>query len=300
MLFLISSFNLSIDDIDLSNFNIFIQLLCLCTFPRNFDFFKLIKKSLSIQLLLSIFLCIYGLLFNDYSMFIDGKYTKGYEDILIPKGIYSTPQALASVSLVVFFLNKEKLNKILGFCGILISLNRTSYAIFILTLLIKSNKKGLIFFILTPLAFLFLVYFNIEEYINLRTIDSRMNLLVGASSQINIDNVLFFIFGSWKKIEFYLPMYDIYKNYIENGYLFIFNSFGIVGIIIYLFFGLYIFSKLLKKKNNDITFLFLSYYFITPIMTHEYLISSFYQIIFVLYFMAFTIEKLDEKNQQNK
>lgn len=249
MLYLIASFSLSMEDLNLSNINIFIQLICLITFPRTYDFFKLIKKSLSLQILFSILLCLYGLLFNDYFMFIDSKYTKGYEDILIPKGIYSTPQALASVALIVFFLNKEKIPKFLGFVGTLISLNRTSYAIFILTLLIKANKKALMFFTIISLLAFILLFYNLEEYINLRTIDSRINLLLGASYQINIDNILSFVFGSWKKIEFYLPMYDIYKNYIENGYLFIFNFFGVIGIMIYLFFWGYIFSKLLRTKK---------------------------------------------------
>ncbi|MBC5788678.1 hypothetical protein [Providencia sp. JUb39] len=280
-------------DLDLSVINIFLQLMFLITLPKSHIVFDSVKLSLLIQLLLSFLLCLYGLFFHDYSMFVDSKYTKGYDGLLIPTGIYSTPQALASVGLIVFFFNKEKIKKYIGVLAILSSLNRTSYSTFLITIFLKSNKKLIL---LSFLSFLlvFLYIYNLSDYINLRTIISRLNLLFGAYSQINTDSLITILFGSWNKIEFYLPMYNIYKNYIENGYLFIFYHFGVIGLLVYIFYGIPLLLSLMKAKKNEITFLFFSYYFINPIMTHEYLITSFYQILFVFYFYS------HNRNEENK
>ncbi len=269
--------------LDLSIINLLLQLFFFLTFPKTSEASLIIKKSILFQAIACLSLSIYGLIVNDHSMFVLGGNTKGINGLLIPKGIYSTPQVLASVSLALCFLYKEKIVRFLGLIILVSSFNRTSLTSYILILFTKIKNKVFFLFLMLLVCIIVLYKYDLSLYLNFRTITSRLYLFFGGLSTINLNSIPTNIFGSWEEITFYLPTYGIHKNYIENGYLYIFKYTGLIGLLIYISFGIKISISIFKKDNITLFVYFIIYYYLFPLLTHEYLTNSFYQILLLFY-----------------
>lgn len=267
-------------ELDISIVNVIIQLLVVITIGINFRGLVIVRRSLLIQLIFCICISVYGITFSDYSMFVNASNTKGFSSFFIPTGIYSTPQALASVALVVFFLYRQKIIKLICLFTILFSMNRTITFIFLSSTFFRYYKAVLTGAILL-VPFLLIYLDGLNSAVNLRTILSRLYLFEGATSKIELDSFRQIIFGTLNTIEFSLPMYGINKNYIESSLLFIFKYFGVLGLFLYIFYGFVISAISLKNKQYNMFLLFTLYFFIAQLMTHEFLVSSYYQIVYI-------------------
>ncbi|MFS1486773.1 hypothetical protein BCU41_019600 [Vibrio lentus] len=269
------------EQFDHSVFNVFIQLLTMLSFNYSSASYVLIRKSLFIQILLSVGLSIYGVVSGDTFMFINAAATKGFSDMLIPLGIYSTPQVFASVILFYVFTSKTIIDRALSISMLVFIMNRTSIIIYFIVSSLKNFKSILFVFILCIIGSLYIFTYSIGsfQYTNIGTILSRLNLIFGVLGEIDLNSVQIWLFGSWNKVEFYLPMYDVTKDYVENGFLFIFKYFGALGFLLYVTLGYIVIKNLLDKKYTSLLILFTLYYFGTQNMTHEFLTVTFYQII---------------------
>ena len=269
------------EQFDYSVFNVFIQVLTMLSFISNYANYIIIRKSLFIQIVLSIALSVYGIVSGNTSMFINAAATKGFSDILIPLGIYSTPQVFASVILFYVFTSKALIDRALSISMLVFIMNRTSIIIYFIVSSLRSFKSSLFVFTLCLVGSIYIFTYSIGsfQYTNIGTILSRLNLISGVLGEIDLNSIQVWMFGSWSKVEFYLPMYDVTKNYVENGFLFIFKYFGVVGLLLYLVSGCIVTKRLLDKNYTSLFILFILYYFGTQNMTHEFLTVTFYQIM---------------------
>ncbi|HAS6776043.1 hypothetical protein [Vibrio parahaemolyticus] len=270
----------SYKQLDISIVNIVIQIFVVATIGVNVRGVLIVRRSLLIQLLFSILVSIYGVVFNDYSMFVNASHTKGFASFFIPTGIYSTPQAFASVSLVVFLLYRAKIIKLISFLTMVFSINRTIMLIFLTNSFLKYYRL-IITLLVIALPFLLGYLVESNSVINLRTILSRLYLFEGAASQMELGNFRQIMFGTLSTIDFYLPMYGVTKNYIESSILFIFKYFGVLGLFAYIFYGLLLSAISFRNKQVSLLIVFFLYFFVAQLMTHEFLVSSYYQIVYI-------------------
>lgn len=309
-LILLFSFNLIrvpvIADFDYVALNFFLQILFLLSINfRNVNYHKCIFTSLKIQICISVVLSFFGWLTNNMSMFVDADSAKGFSGLFAMRGIYSTPQLLASVCLALVFFSRYRVLQssstkfsIVALLSIMVaSLNRVNaigLCLLIFYSLQKYKRKSLVLIInmLIVLAvIIFSVNVNLDKFANFQTMESRSLLIEGIIGCINTDSIISVIFGDFEKIYFYIPQYLIYVSYVENGFLFILKYYGIMGLLFYVVICMIFIYKLKRNNHNELALYAFIYLFIIQNFTNEFLVSVFPQITSLMLFINYCTKR---------
>lgn len=287
--------------IDVVVYNFFLQLLFLFTLDfRNAELRWIFIRALQVQIFISAFIAFVGIITGEHSMFVDAGHAKGFSGLLALRGIYSTPQLMASICLAAFFLctpHQEKripslfASKTLSIAMLIFTINRVNLIALCLMGFLKVNislkNKTLWQFakLLSPLLGVVVAIISLQllDYskVNLQTIQSRLYLFTGVISEINFDSVLSVLFGDFSTIHFYIPQYQVDINYVENGFLFLFKYFGIAGLLLYIVTGCVVAIKI-RKINFMLCMYAIFYLFIAQNFTNEFVSFVFPQVLFLL------------------
>lgn len=287
--------------VDVVVYNFFLQLLFLFSLDfRNVELRWTFIRALQMQIFISVFIGLVGVITGEHSMFVDAGHAKGFSGLLALRGIYSTPQLMASICLAAFFLctpRQEKqipslyISKTLSVAMLIFTINRVNLAALCLLGFLRVNtslkNKTIWQFVklLSPLLGVVVAIISLQllDYskINLQTIQSRLYLFTGVISKINFDSVLSVLFGDFSIIHFYIPQYQVDINYVENGFLFLFKYFGIVGLLFYIVAGLVIAIKM-RKINFLLGAYAIFYLFVAQNFTNEFVSFVFPQVLFLL------------------
>lgn len=292
-------------DFDPVVLNFFVQMLFLLTVNySNITLFRTVYFSMQLQVIISATLGVVGLMTGGGAMFVDAGSAKGFSGFYALTGLFATPQLLSSVSLAVILFSKT-FTKTITLSPILKSMSCLSYITMLVTLnrinllgvitlkfseWFKDRKDKHILILLLPLfAILFVfILLNVVDFrrVDLQTINSRLALFYGVLSTIDLDSIWQLIFGSFDKIHFYLRDYIVDIYYVENGFLFLFKYFGLLGLLIYCSIAaLYVFY--LYKKEMLILALYTFFYlFIVQNFTNEYVSFVFPQILSLIIFSS--------------
>ncbi|WP_155271049.1 hypothetical protein [Xenorhabdus bovienii] len=285
-------------EIDLVVFNFLIQIITIISIPYNKPIYeKIIYNSIKIMLIINITATILFLITDNLApVFIDATHAKGFEGFWALKGVYSTPQILASLALffIIFSISERKNNsifvKIIPYIILPITLNRVNIfigiIIFTLSKLLKrlNIRKIIIIFSLIFIISVSLLLISNIEITKINTIESRIYLTKSVIERIDFHSLSDIIFGNFTKIEFYLYRYQITKDYIENGHLFIFKYFGLIGLISYIFLSFCLVHTLFRRNKYTLAIFSFFYLFVTQLFTNEYLTIAYMQIVTLLIF----------------
>ncbi|PHM58612.1 hypothetical protein [Xenorhabdus sp. KK7.4] len=286
---------ISFEEVDIVVFNFLLQIIAILSIPyKKLIYENIIYDAIKIQLVLNVIITILCIMVGSDFTFVDATYAKGFDGFWALKGIYSTPQILASLALffIIYSYSEHKNNniilKLIPYVIIPLTLNRVNFFIGFFMILINQKiikiKYWLFFSILLGVVFLFLLPLLGSDLAKINTIESRLYLTEGVVNKINFNSFINITFGNFGKIDFYLAKYDLMKNYIENGYVFIFKYFGFIGIITYLFLSTSLIYFLFINKKHNLSIFAFFYMFITQLFTHEFLTIAYMQIISLLIF----------------
>lgn len=293
----------SFSEMDLTAFNFSLQLILLCSLDlKKGKDISIIYTSLSLQVALSLLFGLWGYMSNNFIMLVDAGQAKGIAGFYALRGLYSTPQILASISVLLIVLSvmlgiKSRRNQVvlvMSMMSLLLSLNRVN--ILVLCILaglcmikLVRHKILLLVLISTILVILMLSIDNTNNFMNAATLDSRLFLINGVISTIDITSVSDVMFGNFKSFSFYLPQYFIHVSYVENGFLSILKYFGVFGLLAYIGSALYLVFNLIKNKMYILSIYATCYFFIVQNMTHEF-VHIIFPLLFAM-FLAFTSHK---------
>lgn len=282
-------------NVDLYPLVLMLHLYFLVTYPfGNKLYFNAVKLGVELCFYFGFISSFISLVLGK-SVFIFSLANKGLPNIYAFEGFTTTPQAFASLAILVLMFNynsiKGVFRRYLPFLGLLLSINRT---ILLGGMLVFFYRFLFLFLPIIALSFIFLELFSFEtKLFTLQTISSRIDMLVNISSNFFSMGISGIIFGT-----FMSPNFEVHSagtKYIENGIMFILYYFGLVGFIAYsIFVGFLLFSaiklKFYSKAKILIYFIFVTT--IVPMLTHEFLYISFYvSIIFFIeqiYFLNYT------------
>lgn len=287
--------------VDMVVYNFLLQLIFLLTLDYSSIVLRYVFiRALQLQIFLSATLAIFGILFNEHSMFIDAGHAKGFEGMLALRGIFSTPQLMASICLAMLFLSSSRIvignrtqlvGKFLSAIMLVFTINRINFIFLFILALFKANFnfKGKLTWqfikLLSPLITVSLVLISLQliDYtqINLQTLQSRMFLLNGVLSEINFNSFVSVLFGDFSTIHFYIPQYQVDIDYVENGFLFLFKYFGVVGLIAYIVIGAALSVNAFKKHFVPGLYVFF-YLFVVQNFTNEFVSFVFPQVMFLI------------------
>lgn len=299
-------------DIDLVVINFALQFVFLVTLKfDNSIQRKLIIRSLVWVLIISLILSIVGYFLGDYSTFVDAGNAKGFDGVLAMRGVFATPQLMASVCLALLFLTaknefktKNQLILIYGiaFIVLLLTINRVNIAAFFLLAFIclnnshRNSRLWLIVKLFSPLAIIgiFAIVINSISLsdINIQTLESRIFLIDGVLSKLDTDSLPSLLLGDFSVINFYLPQYLVYINYVENGFLFIAKYFGFLSLFIYIIIAIYCSSRVVNNSLLNAVYIFY-YLFVVQNFTNEFVSIVFPLIVFML-FSSLTRQSLSD------
>jgi hypothetical protein len=300
------------NDFDYVALNFALQLIFLLSVDyRDVRYCRNILLSLKLQIAISVAWCAFGLLTGNMTMFVDAGSAKGFNGLYALRGIYSTPQLLASVCLAVLFFSKynvlqkrsTKRGIVSLFTIMVASLNRVNIisliALFFVSL--QRHKNRVLVYALNSLLLVLVltlcIVFNIGQFINFQTIESRNLLIEGVVASINFDSIAEVLLGSFGKINFYIPQYIVYISYVENGLLFLLKYYGVLGLLSYIIICSLFVYKLFKQNHVQLAVYAFLYLFVVQNFTNEYLVTVFPEIIalmlFVFYYRDGTYNKND-------
>ncbi|MBN6046143.1 hypothetical protein JYK13_19370 [Citrobacter sp. ku-bf4] len=289
-------------DIDLVVINFTLQLIFLVTlkFDSNIQR-KLILRSLVWVVIISSILSVGGYVVGDYSTFVDAGHAKGFDGVLAMRGVFATPQLMASVCLAILFLSSRDEFKtrvqsfliyVLAFVVLLFTVNRVNIAGFFVLGLIcfndsfRNNKLWVTLKLLSPLVIISIVvtilHFISLSDINLQTLESRALLVDGVLSKVDMNSLSSLLFGDFSAINFYIPQYQVDINYVENGFLFIIKYFGFLSLMIYIVVAAYCSLCMINKSLIKAVYIFY-YFFIVQNFTNEFVSIVFPLVVFMLF-----------------
>lgn len=273
-------------NVDLYPLVLMLHLYFLVTYPfGNKLYFNAVKLGVELCFYFGFIASFISLVLGK-SVFIFSLANKGLPNIYAFEGFTTTPQAFASLAILVLMFNynsiKGVFRRYLPFIGLLLSINRT---ILLGGMLVFFYRFLFLFIPIIALSFFFLELFSFEtKLFTLQTISSRIDMLVNISSNFFSMDISSIIFGT-----FMSPNFEVHSagtKYIENGIMFILYYFGLVGFIAYsIFVGFLLFSSIKLKfySKAKILIYFILVTTIVPMLTHEFLYISFYvSIIFFI------------------
>ncbi|QLY60535.1 hypothetical protein HV211_08590 [Citrobacter freundii] len=294
------------DNIDPVVGNFLLQILFLLTLDYKKEQPRLVLEAMKWQILLSILLGLVGYIGINNSMLIDAGSAKGFSGFYALAGIFATPQLLASVCIAFLLFQpvfggnisrNDIYNNICKYTALgvmLLSLNRVNilfYMLWKIVTLLKRKFGGML--ILFCMAFFGVILCSITiSYLSLdgtllQTVQSRLALILGVISTIDFNDVWQLLFGVFNSIHFYLPEYFVDINYIENGFLFIFKYFGILGLITYVAFTSLLAIALFREGYKLLALYAIFYLIVVQNFTNEFVSFIFPQIIYLLMYCAY-------------
>lgn len=286
--FLVKYFLATINDsnkIDLYPLVVVLHFYFIISYPfGNRDYFKAIKTGIGLCFYLGFIASLISFTIGE-EKFLFSLANKGLPNIYAFEGFTTTPQAFASLAVLMLIFSsntRTKFRKIFPFLGLLFSINRT---IFLGSILVFFYRLLFYFLPVFILVFVFFGMFSFDaKLFTLQTLLSRIDMLTNVSSSffsMSIFNVFFGTFTS--------PNFEVHSTgtkYIENGVMFILYYFGLVGFFIYsILTFLFIYIMISRGFSSKIKTLlyFILVVTLVPMLTHEYLYISFYiSLIFVV------------------
>jgi len=223
--------------------------------------------------------------------FVEDMSMKGLPYIHIIKGFTPTIQVFGSLCLtwiLLYYFRKatqmvtlaDKICYFFVLLCLLLTLNRTSFLGFLIILFFKERKIFVSLTIVAGITILTYLQFFLTFLFNVNTLTSRSELLDGFNkSYWNSHSLLVYIFGRGNNqipaVILQTVKWD-FRNDIENGYAMILHTYGLLGLIFYLFIGCVFLLKLGLIKNWYLFFMVLFYIAIQPYFTQEFMATSFY------------------------
>lgn len=207
--------------------------------------------------------------------------SKGLPFIYAPMGFSPTLQVYGTLCIAWLLISlelkqKKNINFYIVVFSSILTFNRATW-IFLFLLLLIYNRKYAILGIIAGIICIVSIDFIHESLLSSSTLESRDDLRVGAAiSYWNSNNLIVYLLGRGS----HLTIEDIAertiwgRQYIENGWDFIFHSYGIIGFIIYTNAVLYFIYIMIKRGYKKFILFIIYYYFIEQILTNEYLTSS--------------------------
>lgn len=207
---------------------------------------------------------------------------KGLPFLYAPQGFSPTLQVYGTMCIIWLFISLEKKEpKSYIFYIVLLAatltFNRSTWIFLFLLLLIYHTKLGLllssigiaIFAIFEPLR---------DMFLSTETLSSRGELRLGAAlSYWDSPDLFVHLWGKGTHLTTNeVARYTFWgRQYIENGWDFIFHSYGILGFIVYTAMVLYFIFVVCKRGYFKFSLIIIYYYFFEQVLTNEYLASSF-------------------------
>ncbi|WP_394167727.1 hypothetical protein [Photobacterium piscicola] len=271
------------DNVDSSIYILLLNILFFVTLYKSHNvylnaYLRGILISVILGFVMSVISIYYGL--NQYSVSLANK---GFLNIHSITGFTKIPQTFGSLCILLMFIFMTKKNKIFSNLFLIISMLTINRVSLFTGLLLKSTSFNKLYYIVILIVIFPLLWLLPDLTIinNSQTIFSRFDMILNIIQHMLNQNIFDLLFGS-----FQLPDFSIYKGtditYIENGFMFIFYYFGIVGVLSYLLFSFYILCNVRKKGKIYVYYSFLVL-IVIPNFTHEYLFLSFYlSLIFIL------------------
>lgn len=265
--------------------------------------------ALFIHIVIGIILLV--LAFLGYTQFNVSTGAKGFESLYATHGLTSTVQTYGTLCitwLMLYILRRRmQLNTgidrfffVVTNLAIVLTLNRSTYLFWLIVLFFEF--QGVFWLIITFVGVILVKYWNLitSFVLSSSSITARFQLLEGFKiSYWRSDSLKVYLFGRGNN----QISEDIAKRVkwttrldLENGYTMLLNSFGLLGLSIYIFVCFYfIFLFLRIKKYKETIFLFF-YFFITQYITQEFVATTFYVFLAVMLFTYNTyLEQLNLK-----
>ncbi|MFQ2671832.1 hypothetical protein ACV1DN_18970 [Aeromonas allosaccharophila] len=297
-------------DIDFVVINVLLHCFCLLTFV-NKNRLMLLRDTLCLIIIANVFLFLYSKLFN-YDVFFVSSIAKGIEDgIPLYRGIYSTPQLLASMCLiywVVLYSTIKNANKFhlsvvlpLSIFLCLMSFNRTilggSILIFGMGYIFNRSPRFFFLFLLLCIVAIPLI-FELITTVNIETVNSRLYLSGFVWDTIDKYDVCKLLFGDQSVFSTEVKVVNYFVlNNIENGFLFLFRFFGLCGLFFYtLCIVLFMYKSYVKNRDFVYVCFILFYFVFVQLITQEFVSINFY--ISVLAVLSIT-KVSGAKNEKN-
>ena len=266
-------FNLSTRELIASPFIIVSYILMLTSFPKNnLVFENKVLSGLLWSVFLGLFLSIVAIN-NSANIFYKSLANKGFENIYAITGFTATPQAFATMCLVllVFRTPNLRITNFLLVFSLFSSINRIT----ILTYLACEVFKNKIFLVVLSIcaAVLLLQYRdNLAFLYTLQTLSSRGDMVIDIFNQITSRDIFTLLLGSGST---FIPIDGKWHiHYIESGSMFIMYHFGLLGLLIYFAYCIHILSMFRHAscKHAKAVWLFAVFYFLVVFnLTHEML-----------------------------
>ncbi|MGR3971275.1 hypothetical protein [Shewanella sp. 1180_01] len=273
------------DKVDLYPLVVSLHFYFMVSYPfGNRVYFNSVKVGIGLCFYLGFIASLISLIIGE-QFFLFSLANKGLPNVYAFEGFTTTPQAFASLAVLMLILNyniRSQVRKLFPFLGLLFSINRTLFFGSILVFFYRS------LFYLLPVFFLIFIFLGMFSFdaklFTLQTLLSRIDMLINVSSSFFSMDIFNVIFGTFNSPNF--EVHSTGTKYIENGVMFILYYFGLVGFFIYsistcLF--AYIITKHRFESKTKILIYFILVATIVPMLTHEYLYISFYiSLIFVV------------------
>ncbi|WP_261925316.1 hypothetical protein [Aeromonas caviae] len=286
-----------------------LHYLFFLTFPKGRSCVYFLRDTISYIMVVNFCIFIFSVVFS-YDGFFVSSMAKGIVDgFPLYKGIYSTPQILASMCLIYWISlyvtrggSKYQLMFVfpLSIALCLLSFNRTiiacSIVIFLIGTMLNRSPKAILISILAAF-FLVIVLVNFISYFNIETVNSRVALSEAVWDTIDMDAPLSILIGKQSPFS---TMVNVGNGFVlsnvENGFLFVLRFFGISGVAFYVIYILTLMcqSFLLNKDVVYVLFIFM-YFFIVQLITQEFVSVSFY----IAMVLVSSINKALDKNEKN-
>lgn len=296
-----------ISDFDLVALNFLLQIVFLMSIDfKNIRFMRCILASLKIQITISVVLCIFGFLTGNMYMFVDAGSAKGFSGLYAARGIFSTPQLLASVCLALLVFvryghleqTSSKRKYLFLLPVIITTINRINIigllSVFLIALQ-KSKRKYIVYLVNTLIIGVFstvILSLDFAQIMSIQTIESRTLLLEGVINSININSITSVIFGDFEKIYFYIPQYLTGVTYVENGFLFLLKYYGAIGLLLYIMVCAVFICRIKSRVGFEMSFYAFFYLFIVQNFTNEFLVVICPEIIALMIFSSYQFREI--------
>lgn len=250
---------------------------------------KLIQDSLLLNIYSGLILSIAATILNTELPGTLSLIEKAMPFIYAPIGFCPTLQVYGTLCIAWIFISFEsKQKKTISFYLIIfaaiITFNRATLLFLIVLLFIYKTKPTIIIISIIS-CFLLSIDIIQDALLSSSTLNSRNELRVGAElSYWNSHDMITYLIGkgSHMTTEAIANKTIWGRQYIENGFDFIFHSYGIIGFIIYNIIIAYLLYKAILNKQLYLTLIIIYYYYIEQFLTNEYLTSSFVYISLII------------------
>ena len=242
---------------------------------------KLIQNSLLVSIFWGIFSAILALI-GIHTIGSLSLIEKGMPFLFAPVGFSPTVQVYGTLCvcwLIIAMETKQKRGWVfyLVLIASILTFNRATWIFLFLLLTIYHKKYAIgLFFIGAVIVSCIELVQNV--LFSISTLSSRGELRAGAELSYWKSNDFFvYLFGKGTHLTSEkIARHTIWgRQYIENGWDFIFHTYGIIGFIVYTCIIISLLYVIWRRGAGKFSILIIYYYFVEQILTNEFLASSF-------------------------